>query len=270
MRFGKDIPQVQAAFLDRALPALAEDRRLFGVAAGGSYLGRRMDEHSDIDLVIGVVAEAHTEVMGERAAIAGRLGRLLAAFTGEHVGDARLLICLYGPPLVHVDLKFLRADEMEARVENPEVLWEREGRMTAAFSRGVARFPQPDLQWIEDRFWTWVHYTTSKIGRGELFETHDGLAFLRARVLGPLALLEQGARPAGVRRIESMAPAFAEAMEGTLGRHDPGACAEALLVAAELYRGLRSRLATKDLVRRRDAEEGVMRDLGAMVARLRR
>jgi len=88
-----------------------------------------------------------------------------------------------------VDLKFLRADEMAERVEDPEVLWEREGRMTAALSKGVARYPQPDLQWIEDRFWTWVHYATSKIGRGELFESEDCLAFLRGRVLGPLALL---------------------------------------------------------------------------------
>ena len=45
--------------------------------------------------------------MGERRTIAESCGGLLAAFTGEHVGEPRLLICLYGPPLAHVNLKFV-------------------------------------------------------------------------------------------------------------------------------------------------------------------
>jgi hypothetical protein len=270
MRFGPGVPPAHAAFLDRALGILSQDRRLFGVGACGSFLSRRMDEFSDIDLVIGVDASAHEEVTRERIEIARGLGNLLSAFTGEHVGDARLVICLYGPPLLHVDLKFLRPDEMAQRVEDPEVLWEREGRMTAALRAGTARYPDPDLQWIEDRFWVWVHYATSKIGRGELFESEDCLTFLRGRVLGPLALLEKGARPAGVRRIEIHAPDVAKAMEATLGSHDALAYAEALLAAVALYRGLRSRLGTEEFVRRRDAEEAVMAHLAATIARLPR
>lgn len=270
MRFGKGIPPAHAAFLDRALGILGKDRRLFGVGACGSFLSRRMDEFSDIDLVIGVDADAHEEVARDRMAIAGTLGPLLAGFTGEHVGDPRLVICLYGPPLLHVDLKFLRPEEFASRVEDPEVLWERDGRMTAALRAGTARYPDPDLQWIEDRFWVWVHYATSKIGRGELFESEDCLAFLRGRVLGPLALLEKGARPAGVRRIELHAPDVAKAMEATLGSHDALAYATALEAAVELYRGLRSRLGTKALVLRRDAEAAVMAHLAGAIAGLRR
>ena len=41
------------------------------------------------------------------SAFAAGLGPLLACFTGEHVGEPRLLIALYGPPPVHVDLKFV-------------------------------------------------------------------------------------------------------------------------------------------------------------------
>lgn len=268
MRFEKGVPAAHAAFLERALGILGKDRRLFGVGACGSFLSRRMDEHSDIDLVIGVEDDAHEEVARERMRIAEGLGNLLSAFTGEHVGDARLVICLYGPPLLHVDLKFLRADEMADRVEDPEILWEREGRMTAAFAKGVARYPQPDLQWIEDRFWTWVHYQTSKIGRGELFEAADGLAFLRARVLGPLALLEKGARPAGVRRIETHAPEVASEMEATLSKHDARAYAEALEHAVGIYRGLRGRLATGTFAPRREAERAVLAHLAEVKARL--
>lgn len=50
---------------------------------------------------------------------------LLQGFTGEHVGEPRLLICLYGPPLLHVDLKFLSVAELDVRIEEPEVLFER-------------------------------------------------------------------------------------------------------------------------------------------------
>ena len=53
-----------------------------------------------------------------------------------------------------------------------------------------ASFPTPDLQWMEDRFWVWVHYGALKIGRGELFETIDFISFLRQNVIGSLALMK--------------------------------------------------------------------------------
>jgi len=67
------------------------------------------------------------------------------------------------------------------RVEDPAVLWERDGQLSAALRNGVARYPAPDLQWIEDRFWVWVHYGAAKVGRGELFEALDMLALLRSK-----------------------------------------------------------------------------------------
>jgi hypothetical protein len=150
-----------------------------------------------------------------------------------------LLICLYGPPLVHVDLKFVALTDLADRVEEPVVLWQRGDEMSRALALGVARYPQPDPQWIEDRFWTWVHYVAVKIARGELFEVLDSLAFLRARVLGPLALLRAGHRPAGVRRLEQLAPADAIALKDTLAGHDRASCVAALKSAITLYRGLR-------------------------------
>ncbi|MER7057532.1 MULTISPECIES: hypothetical protein [unclassified Streptomyces] len=50
----------------------------------------------------------------------------------------------------------------------------------------------PDLQWIEDRFWIWVHYGATKLGRGELFEVNGFLAAagrrtVRAERAGQLA-----------------------------------------------------------------------------------
>lgn len=121
---------------------------------------------------------------------AARLGPLLAAFTGEHVGEPRLLICLYGPPRVHVDLKFVALDALAERIEDPVLLWDRSGDVRRRLDATPARYPQPDLQWIEDRFWIWVHCAATKLARRELFEALNMIACPRDRVLGPLALLE--------------------------------------------------------------------------------
>lgn len=227
------------SFLSRAVPLLASDARILAVGAVGSYLANTLDEFSDLDLVV-VVDPAHeASVSADRQHIAGALGSLLASFTGEHVGEPRLLICLYDEPLLHVDLKFVALPDMAHRVEDPVVLWEREGRLSAALRPGDAAFPAPDASWIEARFWVWVHYAAGKIGRGELFEAVDFFAFLRGTVLGPLILQRSGARPTGVRKIETFAPALAEALRATIATYDTRDCLRALRASVALYRRLR-------------------------------
>jgi predicted nucleotidyltransferase len=253
-----DVPSAHAEFLRRATDRLREDPRVVGVAAGGSYLTRTMDEFSDLDLVVAVEPGAYRAVLDDRPRIASSLGPLLAAFTGEHVGEPRVLICLYGAPLLHVDLKFVSLPDVAERVEDPAVLWERDGRLSAALRGGAARFPAPDRQWIEDRFWVWVHYGAGKIGRGELFEAQDMLAFLRGHVLGPLALQAAGARPSGVRRIETSAPERARQMQATLAAPTAASCAAALRAAAHLYRAWRAEAAAPALVPRKEAEAAAM------------
>ena len=262
-----DVPEPHAAFLRRALERLRADPRLVGVAAGGSYLAGTMDEFSDLDLVVAVEPVAFPGVIDDRQRIAASLGPLLSAFTGEHVGEPRVLICLYGPPLLHVDLKFVALADAAQRVEDPAVLWERDGRLTAALGADAARFPVRDLQWLEDRFWVWVHYGAGKIGRGELFEAHDLLAFLRGQVLGPLMLQTASARPSGVRRVEQAAPGWAREMQGTIARYEPRSCAVALRATAQMYRALRGGAATPELVVRKDAEAAAMAYLDGILAR---
>ena len=227
---------------------------LLGLAAGGSFIAGEMDAYSDLDLVVVVAPSAWPGVLERRGAMAAALGPLLAAFTGEHVGEPRLLICLYGPPLVHVDLKFVHLDALAERVEDPVLLWDRTGDVRRRLDATPARYPQPNLQWIEDRFWTWVHYTTAKLARGELFEALNMIAYLRERVLGPLALLEAEARPNGLRRIETLAPGRIPALRATLAGLDAAEIRRALEAAIAGYRELRTALAPPGLVR--SAAEG--------------
>ena len=209
------------------MPVFEADARIAGVAMGGSYLTNTMDQFSDLDILVVTQAENHAEVMADRPRIARSLGPLLEQFTGEHVGEPSLLICLYGPPLLHVDLKFITANDLRSRVEQHAVLWERDGQLTRALSEGTANYPAPNRQWIEDRFWIWVHYGAGKIGRGEIFEAIEFISYLRANVLGPLGLQAAGARPGGVRKIEIFAPEFSRVLVQTVATYDASDCARA-------------------------------------------
>jgi hypothetical protein len=248
------LPQAHREFLQSAIPKLRADARLVGLAAGGSFISGGLDEFSDLDLIVVAAPEAAKDVLRGGAALAARLGPLLASFPGDHVGEPRLLICLYGPPLLHVDLKFLSTQELAHRVEEPAILWDRDGGVSLGLSRGRAVYPQPDPQWIEDRFWVWVHYIVVKIARGELFEALDGLAFIRHRVLGPLILLDAGLRPDSVRRLESGAPQFVARLSATVGAHERASCRDALRATIALYVSLREQFAVPGLVRRAEAE----------------
>jgi hypothetical protein len=235
------VPEPHREFLQRLIELLSADTRIVGIAAGGSYLTNSMDAFSDLDLVIAIEPSKYVEIMADRRSIAASLGNLLAAFTGEHVGEPRVLICLYEEPLLHVDLKFVDLGDVAERVEDPAVLWERDECLSRALQQGRPEYPAPDPRWIEDRFWIWVHYAAAKIGRGELFEALDFLSFLRGTVLGPLGLRLARGRPAGVRKIETVAPEFAEKLRGTVAGYEAADCLRALRVCIELYRSMRQR-----------------------------
>lgn len=202
MRYPASLPAGHRAFLDRALAHWRTDPRILGAAIGGSFQRDTMDLFSDLDFTLVVAPAAHAAIMAARADYAAQLGPLLAAFTGEHVGEPRLLICLYADPLLHVDLKFVSAAEHAGWVPDHLVL-AKPGLPVLSHSESAAA---PDRAWIARRIWIWVHYAAAKIGRGELFEALDFLAYLRGTVLGPLCLHAAGQPPYGVRRLEDMLP----------------------------------------------------------------
>lgn len=231
-----DALSLHSRFLSDALPRIQQDSRVAGVAVAGSLAGGHPDIYSDVDLIVVIDDEAFGSVMKERLALIGSWAALVAGFTGEHVGEPRLIITLVGPPLLHVDFKFVRASEFAERVEDPDILWDRDGDLAGSLAEHPLAAPQLDLQWIEDRFWIWVHYGATKLGRGELFEVIGFLSYLREAVLGPLAAQRVGASPRGVRHLESIAPDEARDLRRTLcgyDRHDAG---QALLASVEIYR----------------------------------
>lgn len=120
-------------------------------------------------------------------------------------------------------------------------MWERETLLSDILKSTSFAYPQPDIQWIEDRFWIWIHYAATKIGRGEYFEALEFLSFLRTTVLSPLALKQKQLTPSGVRNIETRLPEFSAKLRATVATPDKRSLSLAFGKVIEIYLELRSR-----------------------------
>lgn len=234
-----DAPQLQRRFVTDVLPRIQQDARVAGVAIAGSLARGNPDVYSDVDLVVVIEDSAFESVMSERFALIDAWATVVIGFTGEHVGEPRLVITLVGPPLLHVDFKFVCVSDFAERDEKPVILWDRDGSLAHTRS-GPPRARAPlDLQWIEDRFWVWVHYGATKLGRGELFEVVSFLNYLREAVLAPLITHRMGAPARGVRHLEAIARALGVSrasiyrhLAATTPRHSPSnTCTRSSLIA---------------------------------------
>lgn len=231
------------------------DKDVIGLAAGGSFISGDMDEFSDLDLIL----VTKNKIAGNREQMisyAKLFGDFISGFTGEHVGEPRVLICLYDDPLLHVDIKFLVLSEFDQRVEDPVILFERDQELTKIITSTKAEWPATDFQWIEDRFWTWVHYFALKLGRGELLEAYDGLSFLRMVVLSPLAQIKNKKLPRGVRKVEvDLNPADLENLKITIAKYDFDSVFRALENAISMYRSLRRKIFPDNIIMQERAEK---------------
>ncbi len=246
---------IQKEFVNKVTALVKEDPNVIGLAIGGSWITSELDEFSDIDFVL-VTTEKISNDKQKMIAYAERLGKLIAAFTGEHVGEPRLLICLYDEPLIHVDIKFLVLPEFYSRVENPTILFEREGQLSRVIETTAAQWPLPDYQWIEDRFWTWIHYTAAKIGRGEYFDCLDALNFIRGNVIAPLLQIKNKRLNRGVRKLEMQLDASDLAsLRGTIAGYDRSSIIAGLENTIALYLSIRKQLFGDSIRLNKIAEE---------------
>ncbi|MBV8391236.1 MAG: hypothetical protein JO080_15630 [Mucilaginibacter sp.] len=256
-------------FASQTVSILRSDENITGVAVAGSWITAELDVFSDLDLII-VTAEPIGADKERMTGYANRLGNLLNAFTGEHVGEPRLLICLFSDPLLHVDLKFVTIEEFGTRIETPVILFDREEQLQNRIEHSEANFPHPDYQWIEDRFWTWVHYGLLKVGRGEYFEALDFMGYLRMVVFGPLLHLSNGNLPRGVRKVEmQLNSGDLSALKNTLAGHDKKSIMRSIGHSIGLYQQLREKLFGHHIIRKTEAEKAVIEYYEEMMRFLR-
>lgn len=245
-------------FVNSSLPFLQADPNVIGLLAGGSWIGDRMDEFSDVDLIL--ITEKRTSDSKEGMLEYARgMGTLLNAFTGEHVGEHRMLICLYQHPLLHVDIKFLQLHELHKRVEDPVIVWAKDERIAHVMELSEAIWPPFHLQWVEDRFWTWVHYAALKLGRGEYFEAHSFLDFIRSNVISPMMQVHRGEQPRSLRRVEEHLQAEdLRDLKETLAAYEAADICRAIDKCIEIYLRLRPELANEDFVEQEEVQRACL------------
>ena len=249
---------IQQEFANKAKTILEPDDNVIGLAVAGSWLANEIDEFSDLDLIL-VTKQKISHHKNLMLDYAKRLGNFLSGFTGEHVGEPRVLICLYDKPLLHVDIKFVTLDEFHSRIETPTLLIDKNGQLEKAISNSQAKFPYPDYQWIEDRFWTWIHYALLKIGRGEYLEAYDFMGFLRMVVFGPLLHIKNDNLPRGVRKVETELESEDLAkLKLTIPTYDRQSLLDSLRNAVSLYRQLRTELFDNNVSLQNDTDKKVM------------
>ena len=250
MKYPSTLPTAHQQLLSDIIRIFSGDKRVNAIGASGSFASNQMDQYSDLDLVIAIEPAFIDEVMAERFKLVNAIPGYIEGFTGEHVGEPRLIIALYelpqsNPSLVHVDFKFVSLTDAAQRVDNTQVIWERSSLLSDIYASSEYGYPQPDCQWIEDRFWIWVHYGAGKIARGEYFEALEFLSFLRTVVLSPLALQQAGLTPSGVRTIEKRLPAFAAELKQTVATAERDTLIPAFTACIAMYIGLREKTTAK-------------------------
>ncbi len=222
-------------FVEQVIDKIRDQPGMIGLAVGGSWITGELDAYSDLDLVLVTEHKIGGDEQ-QMKAIAATFGHLLNSFNGLHVGELRLLICMYENSLRHVDIKFVTLEEFQDRVEDPVILWEKNQALTEVIHLYPSQWPTVDYQWIEDRFWTWIHYLSLKLGRGEHMEVVDGLSYIRVHVIAPLMQLKNGQLPRGLRKAEiNWIPADLEAMKATIPQYSPRSLCDAVEKNIELY-----------------------------------
>ena len=85
---------IQKEFANRVVDIVKPDTNVIGLAVAGSWITDELDEYSDLDLIL----ITKKKIAGDKEkmiAYAKSFGDFISGFTGEHVGEPRVLICLY-------------------------------------------------------------------------------------------------------------------------------------------------------------------------------
>lgn len=254
-------------FVNSVINIIKDDESIHGLAIGGSWITNEIDEFSDIDFVL-VTENKIAPNKDLMVSYAEKFGNLIDSFTGEHVGESRLLICLYDNPLLHVDIKFIIPEELRERIEDPVIVWERNNILSEIINHTESCSPKTDFQWIEDRFWIWIHYLTAKIGRGELFEALDGLNFLRINVLAPLIQFKNGNLPRGYRHMEQQVDSKdLEKLKNTISDYSRESIISTLKEIIRFYKELRTTIYNSEITLKTATEKRVMQYLKEITSR---
>lgn len=237
---GNALTPLHVSYLEKLTSALEKDSRFEALLAIGSLAQKQLDKYSDLDLVLVVKELFYKDVISKRYTFAAQLGNLLSAFSGTHRGDQRLLICLYGPQLLHVDLHFFTFSDLSRLCERPKILWSASGSPIQETIQETAFKPaQHSDDWFELRAWMWLHEASARYLRGELYSAIDVLSTLRETVLAPMLQRKLGTQFYNTRKLDMQPEPFNKMLASTLAVYSRESVYSALMSSMRLYLELR-------------------------------
>lgn len=228
-------------FIEKIRKLINSDNRFVALLLSGSNARGESDEYSDIDLIIAVNEVYFEDVINNRLEFAKNIDGLICAVTGEQIEDPRALICLYGPNLMRVDMRFISKNSLYEISEKTEILWAKDkAEIETILSKATIEWPNKTPEWFENHTWILLHYTITKLKRGELMEAMGTLAFLREQILGPMIYRHLGENQRGVRKIELLETSFKHKIAKTVAEYDAESIKKAIKNSISLYLELRN------------------------------
>lgn len=209
-----------------------------GMALSGSLATGSGDAFSDIDLVVVSGSEIGLEKVRER--LIRSCGVHVARYSGEHVGEPRLVVVLYSD-LIKVDFVFLEQDDLAAwNGGRPiAILWERGGVLSRELAGRQSSSSRAEaVDFLERRFWSWTWYGFAKLLRGERYEALSAIGYLRDKALFPALAARSGSSQRGARRIDELVAAADLPFDATVPRLEDDDLLAALRACVRVYRAL--------------------------------
>jgi len=194
------------SLLAKVLKHFAADARIDGAFVSGSTATGGMDEQSDLDLGFLVESAPSREEIW-RTRHDWTIAPWLHRFDADHIKP--YFVIYFFEPSIHVDLNFYTPTDLPTAAGAPFVLaWDRS--RDHKLETWAAQVNQPksfEVGWEsavheDERFWAWIHYCSSHVLRGELYDAASFVKDLRAIVEDWEARL-QGFPRFDSRRVES-------------------------------------------------------------------
>lgn len=245
------------AILQRAIAFAETDPRILGLA-----LHYQQNNWNAEEMVLVTSAESFHRTAPHLKEIAASFGSLVLAY--EPVGHtaSRELICLFDDPVDRIDLIVMPLENLPLTYST--ILCQKGKALTDLLAGQRTVPPHVDLQWMEDRFWVWLHSAANSLREGALFETLEQIGNLRSQILAPLVLCKNKQPTDQLAALEEKGGEDLGSLRATVPLYDARSCEISLREAAKLYVGLRETLAPDSLKRHQRAELAVMRHLHAV------
>ena len=123
------LSDIATTFARRAVRTIQSDPRFVALRAGATRPIPTCVAPPDLELLLVLHPKAVLTAPYEHHTVASRFGHVLATFAGAHDGEPDLLACLFGPPLLRVDLRFIALRDAGTLSADTMLLWSRVDRL---------------------------------------------------------------------------------------------------------------------------------------------